>query len=266
MYKIPPEGFTLFGLTIKFYGVLISFAILLGVFLVWLFAKKRGLKASDMIDVALIVVPLAIVCARILYVLTSGYKYTFVEALQIWKGGLSIYGAVMGGALGVLIASKVKKIGFLELADIIMPVVLLGQAIGRWGNFFNQEAYGIYVGEGSFPFSVYIEHCHQALCTCGGSGWHMACFFWEFIFDLLGAGVLITLIYTVKDVGFVTGTYFVWYGIVRAAIEPFRLDPLWLGGARFSLILSICAIIIGVGILTYSIIKLIKKKKGAKNV
>ncbi len=257
MYTIPPRGFTLFGLQINFYGVLISFAILLGVFLVWLFAKKRGLKASDMIDVALIVVPLAIICARILYVLTSGYHYTFLEALQIWNGGLSIYGAVMGGALGVLIASKVKKIKFLELADIIMPAVLLGQAIGRWGNFFNQEAFGPVVENGFFPFSVFIEADGQ---------WHMACFFWEFMFDLLGAGVLITLIYTVKDAGFVTGTYFTWYGIVRACIEPFRQDPLVLGNARFSLILSICAIIIGVGILTYSIIKLIKNKKGAKNV
>ena len=156
MYTIPPESFSIFGLEIRFYGLLISFAILLGVILVSFFAKKKGIKGSDMIDVALIVVPIAIICARILYVLTSGHKYTFVEALKIWNGGLSIYGAVMGGALGTFIAAKVKKLNFLDLADIILPVVLLGQAIGRWGNFFNQEAYGPVVAGGNFPFSVFI--------------------------------------------------------------------------------------------------------------
>ncbi len=252
MYKIPPQSFDLFGLEIRFYGLFMSFAILLGVVLVSFFAKQRGIKNGTMIDVALIVVPIAIICARLLYVLTSGYKYTFVEALKIWNGGLSIYGAVIGGALGVFIASKVKKVNFLELADIIMPVVLLGQAIGRWGNFFNQEAYGPVVAGGNFPFSVFIEADGQ---------WHMACFFWEFMFDLIGAIGLITMVYTVKPTGFITGAYFTWYGIVRACIEPFRQDPLVLGTARFSLILSICAIVIGVGILTYSLIKFLRGRK-----
>lgn len=255
--NVPPQSFSLFGLEIRFYGLLMSFAILLGVVLVSFFAKRRGIKGGTMIDVALIVVPIAIIFARILYVLTSGYKYTFVEALKIWNGGLSIYGAVIGGALGVFIASKVKKIKFLELADIIMPVVLLGQAIGRWGNFFNQEAFGPVVENGYFPFSVFIEADGQ---------WHMACFFWEFMFDLIGAGGLIAMVYTVKPSGFITGAYFTWYGIVRACIEPYRQDPLVLGTAKLSLILSICAIIIGVGLLTYSLIKFLKSRKEKGNV
>lgn len=257
MYKIPPTGFNLFGLEIRFYGILISFAIILAVILVSVFAKRRGIKAGDIIDVALIVVPIAIICARILYVLTSGYDYTFVEAIKIWNGGLSIYGAIIGGAIGAAIACKVKKINFFNLADIILPTVMLGQAIGRWGNFFNQEAYGPVVTGGNFPFSVFIEATGQ---------WHMACFFWEFMFDLVGAGVLILLLYLVKQKGFVAGAYFTWYGIVRSAIEPFRQDPLVLGSAKFSLILSIISICVGVGILIYSIIMLLKEKKGTKNV
>ncbi|MEG1752228.1 MAG: prolipoprotein diacylglyceryl transferase [Clostridia bacterium] len=250
-------GFEIFGYTIKMYGITISLAMLCAVAFACLNAKLRGLKSDDIILVALYALPLAIVGARIYYVIFSGHAYTFLEALQIWKGGMAIYGGVIGGALGVGLWTIIHKKNFLAIADVCAVSLILGQAIGRWGNFFNQEAYGTVVTNPSlqwFPFSVFIEK---------SATWHLATFFYESIWNLIVFAVLMILIRKINVKGIICGLYFILYGIGRMFIESLRTDSLMLGDFRVSQLVSFALIILGtvlIVVVNQKNIKLNRKK------
>ena len=183
-----PVAFTVFGHDIYWYGILISLSVVLAVVMVYREAKRKGLDADCMLDYALLTVPTAIVVARLYYVIFEWDQYAAnpIHALFIWEGGIAIYGSILGGIVATLIFSKWKKISFWTLADLVAPGLVLGQAIGRWGNFFNQEAFGELVTNPDlqfFPYAVYIERLGE---------WHMATFFYEsvacfliFIFQLI---------------------------------------------------------------------------------
>lgn len=175
MFCPDPVAFTIFGRDIYWYGILISLSVVLAVIMVYREAKREGLDADCMLDYALLTVPIAIVCARIYYVIFEWDQYAAdpIRALYIWEGGIAIYGAVIGGVIATLIFSRWKKISFWKLADLVAPGLVLGQAIGRWGNFFNQEAFGGLVTDPAwqyFPYAVYIERLGE---------WHQATFFYE---------------------------------------------------------------------------------------
>lgn len=133
------------GFNIAWYGIIITFGLILGVALAISTAKRRGYKGDLIIDFILLALPLAILCARAYYVSFKwkSYSSNIWEVFYIWKGGLAIYGGVIGGFIAALLFSKRKHIPLGELIDITAPSLILGQAIGRWGNFMNQEAYGI---------------------------------------------------------------------------------------------------------------------------
>lgn len=139
-----PIAFEVFGMGIRWYGILISIALILGVMLAMKETHRLGLDENLILDFAILAVPVAILCARIYYVIFnySYYKGDFMRMINIRGGGLAIHGAVIGGALAALIFTRYKKIAFWKLADICAPALILGQAIGRWGNFINQEEYG----------------------------------------------------------------------------------------------------------------------------
>lgn len=269
-------GFYIFNLHIAWYGVLIALGMLVAVVFCYFFAKRRGIKPDDFITVALIVIPLAVIGARVYYIAFSGRSWTFLEAIKIWEGGMAIYGGVIGGAIGLLIACLIKKKNFFDFADVIVPGLILAQAIGRWGNFINQEAYGWAVDNPSlqgFPFAVFIEHCTQEGCLCAGSGWHLATFFFESYLNLIGFFVLLLLLMFCKKRGVVVAGYFIWYGVVRAVVETFRTDALFIGNTtlRVSQLLSIILAIAGVCMLLwiylYPKFKSRKKKeKSSSNV
>lgn len=252
-----PKNFTLFGLTINFYGLTSALAYFLGVVLTIAFAKKRGFKTDDIITLACYVVPMAIIGARIYYVLFSLDEYTnFVDVFKIWEGGLAFYGGMIGGGLGVVAYCLIHKKNFWALIDIIAPSMICAQALGRWGNFFNQEAFGYAVTDPKwqwFPFAVEIE----------GSGWHLATFFYESMWDLFGFVVLtyVLLRFTFKRNGIVASSYLTIYGIGRAVIEGLRTDSLYLGGMRVSQVLSLVFIAVGVGYLAYCVWEHIQQKR-----
>ena len=221
----------LFGF-IPIYGLLITLAIALGVFLCLKREKAMGLPREITIDFALCAVPAAIVGARLYYVAFQWPLYAGnpLRILAVWEGGLAIYGGVIGGAVAALIFSKCKKVPFSALADLVAPSLILGQAIGRWGNFVNQEAFGYAVTDPAlqfFPVAVYVE-----------SGWHMATFFYESAWDFLG----FLLLWRMKDKLSARGNLFLlylfWYGLGRAVIEGLRTDSLMWGPVRVSQALS----------------------------
>ena len=252
-----PSGFTLFGLEIKFYGITSALAYMLGVLITCLLAKKRGFKADNILTLALYVIPLAIIGARVYYVLFSLDKYTnFVDVFKIWEGGLAFYGGLIGGAIGVGLYCIIHKKNIFALFDLIAVAMVFAQGVGRWGNFFNQEAFGYEVTNPDwqwFPFAVYIENLGE---------WHLATFFYESLWDFATFAVLLTMLLKVnfKGPGVVGASYFVLYGIGRAWIEGLRTDSLYWGSLRVSQVLSIIFVIFGLALIIWYIIKHRRKK------
>ncbi len=167
--------------------------------------------------------------------------------LAINNGGLAIYGGIIGGLIALIIYGRVKKIETIKLTDMVVPALIIGQVIGRWGNFFNEEAFGPLVTNEAlqwFPYSVYIR---------AEGAWHMATFFYESMWNLIGF-FIITHIYLKTDKkGFATSLYLIYYGIGRALIEGLRTDSLYIGstGIRVSQVLSVTLIMVGTGLFIY---------------
>ena len=222
----------LFGV-IPIYGLLIAGAMALGVFLCARQEERLGLPKDTAVDFALWVLPAAVIGARLYYVAFRWQVYAsdLLSVLYLWEGGLAIYGGVIGGAVAALVFSRVKKVSFADLADMVAPVLILGQAIGRWGNFVNQEAYGAAIENQAlqfFPLAVFAD-----------GEWHMATFFYESLWDFIGFLLLWLNRERVKVRGDLFLGYLVWYGLGRAVIEGLRTDSLMWGGVRVSQALSV---------------------------
>lgn len=221
-------------MTINLYGILIALGVVAAVLYMSREAKRLSLPDETAVDMALWSVPIAVLFSRLYYVAFTWerYRHDFISIFKVWEGGLAIYGGVIGGALGVYALSRYKKLPFLQLLDLVAPGLILGQAIGRWGNFFNGEAFGEAITNPAwqfFPAAVFVE-----------GQWHMATFFYESAFNLLGFFVLLRLrkwSYR-KGHGFLLQWYFIWYGLVRLVIEGLRTDSLMWGGVRVSQALS----------------------------
>lgn len=254
------NGFEIFGLEVKFYGIIIALGMLIAVFVAVYNTKYRGLKPDDIYTVALYALPLAILGARIYYVIFSPHSYTFLEFLDIRSGGMAIYGGVIGGALGLFLFCLIHKKNFLKLADVACVSLILGQAIGRWGNFFNQEAYGYEVTNKAlqwFPYAVYIEN---------NSAWHMATFFYESILNLCIFFFLMIMIRKLKNKGTIMSLYFICYGLVRVFVEGLRTDSLYLGNIRVSQLLSGILVVAGIILFILFTLKPWEKSKGQSRI
>lgn len=257
-----PKGFYIGSFEVRFYGILMALAMAVGVILACYNAKAKGMKSDDILIAACYILPLAVIGARMFSFFSERAKYdSFWQIFNLKTGGMSIYGGIIGGAVAILIFCLIHKKNFLKFADVIVPSLILGQAIGRWGNFFNQEVYGFEVTDPAwqwFPFAVFIDDTGT---------WHLATFFYEFIFNLVTFLVLMLLLrkFKVKKDGVVMATYLTMYGTVRACLEPLRMNEyiLYMGKMKLSLFMSIVIVAIGVGYFVYLIIdRIIKKKKG----
>lgn len=238
--------FGIHGLNIAWYGVIIACGLLLGIALGIFRAKKRGWKSDLILDFILLAVPLAVVGARLYYVAFEweSYSQNLAEIFAVNKGGLAIYGAVIGGFLAAFLFTRAAKFPFLKLIDLVIPSLILGQVMGRWGNFINQEAFGGLVtnpGLQFFPYAVYIDSLAE---------WHQATFFYESFFNCIL--LILTLLIgrkRPKD-GTLLATYFIGYGVIRAIVEGLRTDSLYLtGGIRVSQLLSALLVLAGILLL-----------------
>ena len=233
-----PNSFDLFGINIKFYGVIMALSMLVGVIVACKNSKHRNLVPDNIFTLAFLVLPFAIIGARLFYVLGANHPYTFIEILKIWEGGMSIYGGVIGGAIGIAIFCAVCKKNFFAVGDIACVSLILGQAIGRWGNFFNQEVYGNVVTNSGlqwFPFAVLLND----------GTWHYALFFYESIINFAIFAVLLILLKKSNKKGVVTGVYLLSYGLIRFLLEPLResqYNLMFLGLKLSSLTSAICVL------------------------
>ena len=225
--------------SLRWYSVLIVGAIILAMMLCGREEKRLRLPEDTVLDISLLALPLGIIGARLYYVLFQWEYFARdpLAILRIWEGGLAIYGGIIGGAVSVLIIARVKKVNPLTLMDMIVPTVALAQAIGRWGNYFNMEAYGPVITNPAwqfFPAGVLIPD------DTGAHAWHMATFFYESMWNLMVFAVLWFVIRKRKQhEGVIVLWYALLYGAGRSIIEGLRTDSLLISGLRVSQVLSL---------------------------
>lgn len=231
------ESFTFFGMSIHYYGILIA----LGIILAYLFcsrkAIKRDISSDTLLDVILYGLPSAVICARIYYVVFSwaDYKDNWLDVFKIWEGGIAIYGAVIGACLSTLIYCKVKKISFKKIFDIGAFGLLIGQIIGRWGNFINAEAYGSETDSALFRMQLVNQNITVHPTFLYESSWNLLVFLFLNIYEKYQ-----------KFDGELFLVYLAGYGIGRFLVEGLRTDSLWLGPVRISQIVALCSVILGI--------------------
>ncbi|MCC5896962.1 MAG: prolipoprotein diacylglyceryl transferase [Phormidium sp. BM_Day4_Bin.17] len=245
-----PILFELGPLTIRWYGFLIASAVLLGVTLAQFLAPKRGLNPDLIGDFAIWGLLGAIPMARLYYVLFQWQAYADrpAQVFAIWRGGIAIHGAILGGVLAGVLFARRQRISFWQLFDIITPSIILGQAIGRWGNFFNSEAFG---RPTDLPWKLYIPQAMRPAQYMQEAYFHPT-FLYESLWNLLVFALLLWLFFQgqrgklLLKPGTLFLSYAIAYSLGRLAIEGLRIDSLMLGPVRVAQLVSFGGILLGV--------------------
>lgn len=237
-------AFSIGAKPIYWYGIIIMLGVILAVFYASRRADSFGIRTDDVFDLMLFMLPIGIICARLYYVVFQWeqYKDNPAEIIAIWNGGLAIYGGLIGGMITIIVFCHVKKIDPMDMLDLIASAVPIGQSIGRWGNFFNCEAFG---SKTSIPWRMVIG---KGLDEAGALGNHPT-FFYESAWNAIG--VLLLYLYSKKRKyrGEIILLYLGWYGLGRFFIEGLRTDSLylWNTDVRVSQVVALISVIIGFG-------------------
>ncbi len=277
-FELDRVAFSVLGRPIYWYGILIAF----GFFLAYLYctrqSKKFGIRPEDLVDLLLFAVPLCILGARAYYVIFYLDLYRredgsldFMEMLRIWDGGLAIYGGILVAVLVLAVFCKVRKISFLAFADLGVFGLLIGQCVGRWGNFINIEAYGgvtdlpwrmcsASIAQELFLQKGLIDQAAYDAILEGTLGVHPT-FFYESLWNLIGFGILLLLLHRGRKFdGQTFYTYLIWYGLGRFWIEGLRTDSLYLfhTGLRVSQGVALLSFCVGIFLYLWTL----QRKKG----
>lgn len=228
----PPRTLSLGPLTIHLYGIAIGLGLILAVIYACRRSKDFGLKEDDILDGVLWITPFAIICARIYYVAFSWKDYADnpLSVFAIWEGGIAIYGSVIGAVIGVIVLCKVKKLKIATVLDITLLGFFIGQILGRWGNFFNREAFGA-ATDSFFRMGLYNT-------VTGSWEYYHPTFLYESVWNLVGFILLHFLSKRRKYDGQIALGYCAWYGLGRCFIEGLRVDSLYWGPFRVSQVLA----------------------------
>lgn len=217
-------------------------------------ADQLGLKKDIITDLMVFVIPIAIVCARIYYVTFEWKQYVnqpFSELFAVWNGGIAIHGAIIGSVLTVIIYTHIKKISFWQIVDILAPSLILGQAIGRWGNFMNQEAYGGPISENTYNnFHQYLPDFIMNQMTIDGVMYHPT-FLYESFWNIIVFIFLLILRKYNPLRGEVFLSYVTLYSIGRFVIEGMRMDSLYMGEWRVAQLVSVLLVIGAIVLIVY---------------
>lgn len=228
----PPKGFALFGFDVRFYGIIIALGLLLAVIYGLKRSKQFGLKEDDILDGVLGIVPFAIICARAYYCAFSWQEFAEdpISVLYIWQGGIAIYGGVIGAVIGVVVFCLIKKVKLGAVLDLVALGFLIGQSVGRWGNFFNREAFGAET-ESFFRMGLFNTR------TDAYEYYHPT-FLYESLWNAAGFVMLHFLSKKRQYDGQIALGYAAWYGLGRTFIEGLRMDSLYVGSFRVSQLLA----------------------------
>ena len=245
----PPRAFSLGPLTIHMYGLIIALGLVAAVIYACRRSKQFGLTEDNILDGVLWITPFAILCARAYYCIFSWDQYAAdpISVLYIWHGGLAIYGGVLGAVLGVIVFCKIKKIKLTAVLDIVALGFLIGQTAGRWGNFFNREAFGA-ATDSFFRMGLYNT-------LTGITEYYHPTFLYESVWNLCGFIMLHFLSKKRKYDGEIALSYMAWYGLGRAWIEGLRVDSLWWGPFRVSQVLAAITCVVGAALLVFQLFR-----------
>ena len=256
LMAINPIAFSIGAVDVRWYGIIIACGILLGYFVAQNEMKKRGFGDEFLTDLLIWTVPIAIICARIYYVIFewSYYSQNPGDIIQIWNGGIAIHGALIGGGITVYVFCKKRGVSFWQVADILAPSILIGQILGRWGNFMNREAHGGPVTQ-EFLENLMIPDWIINQMNIGGIYYHPT-FLYESLWNILGLIVLLLLRKVNLRRGEIFLTYVIWYSFGRFFIEGLRTDSLLIMGFRTAQLVSLIALVIAVIVFIYRRIKM----------
>ena len=252
-----PLLFQLGPFSLRWYGLLIALAVLLGLVLATRLGKLRGIDPALIADLLPILVLAAVVGARLYYVLFEWrqYQLNWLDALAVWRGGIAIHGALLGGTAAVILYARWRRLPFWNLLDVLLPSVALGQAIGRWGNFFNSEAFGLPT---DLPWRLTIPLANRPLDFLDQATFHPT-FLYESLWNLGVLALLLVLFFRgvrgqiPLPAGALSCVYLIAYSTGRLWIEGLRIDPLCLlgsppdcaGGLRMAQLMSLLLISLG---------------------
>lgn len=244
-------AFQLGALHIYWYGIIIACGALLGLLLAMREGKRRGLGQDTYVDLILFAAPIAVICARIYYVAFEWPYYSQHpgQIIAIWNGGIAIYGALIGAVATTVVFCLVRHLPFWKVADVAAPSVILGQAIGRWGNFMNQEAHGGPTTRASLQAMHLPKFIINQMYINGT--YYIPTFLYESLWDFAGFILLLFLRRVNLKRGELFMSYVVWYAIGRSYIEGLRTDSLMLGPLRVSQWLAGLLIIVGIVLIGY---------------
>ena len=243
---INPDRYVQLGpMKVYYYGMIIALGLVLAVTYCCRRSKQFGLREDDILDGVLWVTPFAILCARIYYVAFKWADYADdpISALYIWNGGIAIYGGIIGAVIGMVVFCKIRKLRLTALLDLISMGFLIGQSMGRWGNFFNREAFG---GETDVLWKMGLMNSRGEVVYVHPT------FLYESLWNLCGLVILHTLSRRRRYDGQIALGYAAWYGLGRAFIEGLRTDSLYWGPFRVSQLLAAVSCILAVSMLVWN--------------
>ncbi len=246
LLAINPIAFKLGPFPIAWYGIIIATGIVLAFIVVQREMVKRGVHPDFLTDLLIWAIPISILSARIYYVVFSWdyYKDNLDQIIQIWNGGIAIHGALIGAFITTYVFTKARGVSFWKIADIAAAGLLIGQIIGRWGNFMNQEAHGGAVSE-HFLNTTIIPDWIMNQMTIEGVAYHPT-FLYESLWNLVGLVIILLLRRVALKRGEMFFFYLTWYSIGRYFIEGMRTDSLYGGVLRAAQVVSIVTIVVAV--------------------
>lgn len=273
-FHIDKVAFSLLGRDVAWYGILITIGMVLAVLYANYVGTKREKLDSDLIiDLAFFIIIFGVIGARLYYVLFEWDAYyvpgdlleTLKNVVAIWKGGLAIYGGIIVGLLTAFVFAKVRKVPFLKLFDILAPTVMIGQIIGRWGNFINMEAHG---GSTNLPWRMGLLYSRDDSGLTTGI-WDSEMyvhptFLYESLWNLIGFVILHNVYKNKKFDGQMFSMYLIWYGFGRMLIEGLRTDSLYLGSVRISQLVGFVSCLVGIFVFLLHYVR--TKKTAAASV
>ena len=271
-FKLNPVAFEIFGLEVRWYGLCIVTGMILAFLYANYRAKQEGFTLDDLMDVGIYTILFGVLGARLYYVLMKLDTYilpnrsaweNFKDMINIRGGGLAIYGGIIAGALTLFVFCRIKKKDWRRLFDLVAPGVMIAQAMGRWGNFFNGEAHGGIVPEGSLLYFLRMGLKPNDLTP--GMAYVHPTFLYESLWNILGFVLINVFIYKRKKFnGQIVLTYAAWYGFGRMFIEGLRTDSLYLGGGdsgiRVSQLVGFVCFVVGTALMVYMLIRTKKQE------
>ncbi len=250
-FTVNETAFTVFGINVQWYGIILTTGIILAfIYFYHRTVKVEKISEDHILNMALFTIPIAIIGARIMYVLTSGQKYeSFIDVINIRNGGIAVYGSLIFGILTIFTYCRIKKLNFLRIIDAAAPAEMIGQIIGRWGNFMNGEAYGYSDNVASLPWRMTVTELRNGVQR-GQTVIAHPTFLYESLWNLVGF-ILISIAYKKKKFdGQILLMYLAWYGLGRGLIEILRTDScrglfgeklfVWLGLLSF----AVCTVLL----------------------